>query len=172
MQKWFNVSSIKYDNVYSVKTFQVEADAEEEPVPGCKVDVLEGNSIQAVKFYSNPTDVFVNSIQFRVKPLEEYYDQTRSYSQNGDVYEVGYDNDFYDGKIQYTANGYSPQSISWKLSRSYASSWVTNFAMMGVTLLGSYALWETFVLFSYNSNIFLKDYDRRKISKILDYNHK
>jgi len=139
MQKWFNVSSIKYDNVYSLKFFQVAA-GEAEPVPGCKVDVLEGNSIQAVKFFSNPTEILVNSLQFRVLPLVEYYDQTRSYSQNGDVYEVGYDNDFYDGKVQYTANGYSPQSFSWKLSRSFATSWVTSFAMMGVTLLGSYAL--------------------------------
>lgn len=61
MQRWFNVSSIKYDNVYSLKLYQVEADAAQ-PVPGCKVDVLEGNSIQAVKFYTKPTEVFLNSL--------------------------------------------------------------------------------------------------------------
>ena len=110
MQKWFNVSMMKYDNFYSVKLQNVEAGDDAQPiVPGCRVDIVDGNSIQGVKFFTNPADgVFINSLQFRVKPIEEYYDTTHSYSQNGDIYSVGYDKDFYDGKVEYTANGYPP----------------------------------------------------------------
>lgn len=105
MQQFFNVSMIKYKDTIGVKLANAPSDVV--PVPGCAVDILDGSTIKGAKFFLDEAkDNMINNIAFRLQPLEEYYDTIHSYSQNGDIYSVGYDNDFYDGKIEYTANGY------------------------------------------------------------------
>jgi len=97
---------IKYKDTIGVKLANAPSDVV--PVPGCAVDILDGSTIKGAKFFLDfeVDENMINNIAFRLQPLEEYYDTIHSYSQNGDIYSVGYDNDFYDGKIEYTANGY------------------------------------------------------------------
>jgi len=99
---------IKYKDTIGVKL--ANADSEVVPVSGCAVDILGGNTIKGAKFFLDfevDTNI-INNFALRLQPIEEYYDTIHSYSQNGDIYSVGYDSDFYDGKIEYTANGYPP----------------------------------------------------------------
>lgn len=106
MQKYFNISMIKYDDIIGVKFAQIDAEAVSSI--GCAVDILAGSTIKAAKFYTDleSSDTFLSNLAFRLQPVQEFYDTTHSYSQNGDIYSVGYDNDFYDGTVEYTANGY------------------------------------------------------------------
>ena len=105
MQQFFNISMIKYKDTIGVKLANAPSDVV--PTPGCAVDILDGSTIKGAKFFLDESeDNMINNIAFRLQPLEEYYDTTHSYSQNGDSISVGYDNDFYDGKMEYTADGY------------------------------------------------------------------
>jgi len=105
------------------------------------VKILPGTTIKGAKFNSDPeiSEVFLNNLAFRVQPFKEKYGSTHSYSNNGDVYTLGYDNDFYDGKVEYTANGYPSQSFQWKLSRSRSTSVVVTALTIAGALIGSCA---------------------------------
>lgn len=97
MQKYFNVSMIKYNDKISVKLFNAAEDVKVNI--GCSVDIMKGTTIKSAKFNVDETDLsfFLKNIAFRVQPIKDYYDINHSYSQNGDKYSVGYDDDFYDG---------------------------------------------------------------------------
>lgn len=130
---------VRYNDTISVKFKQAEADAAIKL--GCSMDILTGSTIKGARFSTDPADesFFMNNLAFRLQPIKSYYDTTHSYSQNGDKYTVGYDNDFYDGKIEYTANGYSPQSVSWKLSRGQSTSVVVTGLAIAGALIGTWA---------------------------------
>ena len=100
---------IKYEDYIEVLIFQPEKDEVENIKPGCSITILPGNTIKAAKFSFDPealSDQFMATISFRLQPFVERYDTVHKYAQNGDTYVLGYDNDFYDGKVEYTANGY------------------------------------------------------------------
>jgi hypothetical protein len=75
------------------------------------MDILAGSTITGAKFKNDEDSKFMKWIALRLQPIVESYDAIHSYAQNGDTYTVGYDQDFYDGKLEYTANGYPPQSF-------------------------------------------------------------
>lgn len=139
LPKFFDYAMVRYEDKIRVK-FQSYTEEEKAEI-GCAIDILSGSTIKGARFNTDfeSSDVFLNNLAFRVQPLEEYYDNTHSYSQNGDSYTVGYDKDFYDGKLEYTANGYPPQSFSWKLSRSRSTSVVATALTIAGALIGSWA---------------------------------
>lgn len=132
---------IRYNDTISVKLFQTDPTSEVEIKSGCSIDIMAGNTIKGAKAHIDlgESTFFMKNLGFRLQPIEEYYDTTHSYSQNGDLYSIGYDNDFYDGKIEYTANGYPAQSIEWKLSRASSTSVVATALTIAGVLIGTWA---------------------------------
>lgn len=109
LEKWWNVTAKRYPDELWMRLVDEdfgEGDQEEFKT-GCSIDFLPDQTLQGVKF-ATQDDEYIKNIAFRVKPLEEYYDNESSYEQNGDVYSIGYDEDFKDMKFEYKANGYSP----------------------------------------------------------------